>query len=181
MKSSIQDQFLKAGLITKKQLQATKKARKEEKKLINRGLLKPNQTQKNIVSKVISKKKERDFELNFQIKERKREKIVADRVSQIIACSNPLNLEHLENTSNYYFIDRKKVRKILVNTSIRNSLAKGLLGILKQETGYTVVERKSALRIQEFAPHYVILLQEVAQEPGEDLYPNHLIPDDLIW
>ncbi|MNI85533.1 hypothetical protein D3C73_1425370 [compost metagenome] len=87
-------------------------------------------------------------------------------------------------TEDYYnFVDDKKVKRLSVNTLMRNKLSNGSLAIVHHAGGYEVIPREAALKIQERDPQRIVQLnvqtEEVAAE--DDPYAAYQIPDDLMW
>ena len=76
-----------------------------------------------------------------------------------------------------------KVKRISVNTLMRNKLSNGSLAIVHHAGGYEVIPREAALKIQERDPQRIVQLnvqtEEVAAE--DDPYAAYQIPDDLMW
>ncbi|MNY69439.1 hypothetical protein D3C86_2073820 [compost metagenome] len=87
-------------------------------------------------------------------------------------------------TEDYYnFVDDKKVKRLSVNTLMRNKLSNGSLAIVHHAGSYEVIPREAALKIQERDPQRIVQLnvktEEVAIE--DDPYAAYQIPDDLMW
>ena len=88
-------------------------------------------------------------------------------------------------TEDYYnFVDDKKVKRLSVNTLMRNKLANGALAIVQHQGGYEVIPREAALKIQERDPRRIVqlnILTEVKTPEEDDPYAAYQIPDDLMW
>ena len=78
----------------------------------------------------------------------------------------------------------EKVKRLSVNTLMRNKLSNGSLAIVHHGGGYEVIPREAALKIQERAPERIVQLNILteSQVPDEDdPYAAYQIPDDLMW
>jgi uncharacterized protein YaiL (DUF2058 family) len=77
----------------------------------------------------------------------------------------------------------EKVKRLSVNTLMRNKLSNGSLAIVHHAGGYEVIPREAALKIQERDPQRIVQLnvktEEVAAE--DDPYAAYQIPDDVMW
>ncbi|MFO5730264.1 DUF2058 family protein, partial [Klebsiella pneumoniae] len=76
------------------------------------------------------------------------------------------------------------VKRLSVNTLMRNKLSNGSLAIVHHGGGYEVIPREAALKIQERAPERIVQMNVLteSQVPDEDdPYAAYQIPDDLMW
>ena len=86
-------------------------------------------------------------------------------------------------TEDYYnFVDDKKVKRLPVNTLVRNKLSNGWLAIVRHGGGYEIIPREAAMKIQERDASRIVLLNTHVEEPdADDPYAAYQIPDDLMW
>ncbi len=63
-------------------------------------------------------------------------------------------------------MDDKKVKRLSVNTLMRNKLSNGSLAIVHHGGGYEVIPREAALKIQERAPAAHRAAQRPDRKPG---------------
>ena len=181
MSLSLRDQLLKAGLVNQKQVKQVSKDKQKQKRLENKGQVEIDDTQKRIAQEAMAEKARRDQELNRQQQEKVEEKARAAQVKQLIEATR---LPKLTTEDYYNFVDDKKVKRLSVNTLMRNKLSNGSLAIVHHGGGYEVIPREAALKIQERAPERIVQLNILteSQVPDEDdPYAAYQIPDDLMW
>ena len=144
MGNPFQDQFLKAGLVSKKQ---AKKANRE--KYLSRKKNKGNK--KNNSSAVSDKAREeqaaqakRNRELNRQRSEEKRQREQRAQIKQLIEN----NRQELDDRGEpYYFTEQNTINRIFVSEDMAEQLSNGHLAIVKLGDSYEVVPAKVARQI----------------------------------
>ena len=181
MSLSLRDQLLKAGLVNEKQAKQAGKQKQKQQRLEKKGQIEVDDSQQQAALQAKAEKVARDQELNRQQQEKAEQKARAAQVKQLIEVSRLPKL----NTEDYYnFVDDKKVKRLSVNTLMRNKLSNGALAIVHHGGGYEVIPREAALKIQERAPERIVQLNILteSQTPDEDdPYAAYQIPDDLMW
>lgn len=179
MGNAFQDQFLKAGLVTKQQVKKAvkegtqnKKQRSKKEPVVDETKLKAQQA--------LKEKAQLDRELNKRKEDEARNKAISAEINQLItdnaiarndACDIAYNFEH-----------NKKVQRIYVNEDMRQKIIHGNLGIARIEGRYELVPKTVAEKIQQRNDKRVILFtyeEEVIDE--NDPYAEFKIPDDLMW
>jgi uncharacterized protein YaiL (DUF2058 family) len=96
-------------------------------------------TQQRAAQEAMAEKVKRDQELNRQQQEKAEAKARAAQVKQLIEVSR---LPKLTTEDYYNFVDDKKVKRISVNTLMRNKLSSGSLAIVHHAGGYEVIPAK---------------------------------------
>mgnify|MGYP003599795578 FL=1 len=181
MSISLRDQLLKAGLVNEKQAKQAGKEKQKQQRLAHKGQIELDDTQQRLAAEAKAEKVKRDQELNRQQQEKVEQKARAAQIKQLIEVSRLPKL----NTEDYYnFVDDKKVKRLSVNTLMRNKLANGALAIVQHQGGYEVIPREAALKIQERDPRRIVqlnILTEVKTPEEDDPYAAYQIPDDLMW
>lgn len=180
MSISLRDQLLKAGLVNEKQAKQAGKEKQKQQRLAHKGQIELDDTQQRLAAEAKAEKIKRDQELNRQQQEKVEAKARAAQVKQLIEVSRLPKL----NTEDYYnFVDDKKVKRISVNTLMRNKLSNGSLAIVHHGGGYEVIPREAALKIQERDPQRIVQLNVQTEEVSteDDPYAAYQIPDDLMW
>jgi uncharacterized protein len=176
--SSFKDQFLKKGLVTKKQ---ANKAINE--KHVSRSKKRNKKTGEDEIQKRIqlarNEQSARNRELNRQRNEVAKEKDVQGQIRQIIK----QNLIEIEGDYPFNFVDNKKIKKFYVSREIAGGLGNGKMAIVKQDDQYFVVPAKAAKQIQERKAESLILLNSsvIKELDPDDPYAEFPIPDDLEW
>ncbi len=180
MSISLRDQLLKVGLVNQKQAKQVSKDKQKQQRLVHKGQIEQDDTQQRLAQEALAEKVKRDQELNRLQQEKVEAKARAAQVKQLIEVSR---LPKLTTEDYYNFVDDKKVKRISVNTLMRNQLSNGFLAIVHHGGGYEVIPREAALKIQERDPQRIVQLnvktEEVAAE--DDPYAAYQIPDDLMW
>ena len=181
MSISLRDQLLKAGLVNEKQAKQAGKEKQKQQRLAHKGQIELDDTQQRLAAEAKAEKVKRDQELNRQQQEKVEQKARAAQIKQLIEVSR---LPKLTTEDYYNFVDDKKVKRLSVNTLMRNKLANGALAIVQHQGGYEVIPREAALKIQERDPRRIVqlnILTEVKTPEEDDPYAAYQIPDDLMW
>lgn len=180
MSISLRDQLLKAGLVNQKQAKQVGKEKQKQQRLAHKGQIELDDTQQRQAQEAMAEKVRRDQELNRQQQEKVEQKARAAQIKQLIEVSR---LPKLTTEDYYNFVDDKKVKRLSVNTLMRNKLSNGSLAIVHHAGGYEVIPREAALKIQERDPKRIVQMNEKVEEvtAEDDPYAAYQIPDDLMW
>ncbi len=180
MGNPFQDQFLKAGVVTKQQVKkvqsSTNKKKKEQRSkkqhVVDESKLKIQQAAKE--------KAEHDKALNKRKEEQAKQKATSIEIDQLII-KNCLKRNN-ECDIIYNFEHRKKVNRIYVNAEMKKNIIDGKLGITRIEGRYELVPKLIAERIQQRNDKRVILFDVTETIIDEnDPYAEFQVPDDLTW
>ena len=179
MALSLRDQLLKAGLVNAKQAKQVGKEQQKKQRLEQKGHIEKDESQKLAAQQAMDEKAARDQALNRQQQEKAEQKARTAQVKQLIEVSR---LPKLTTEDYYNFVDDKKVKRLSVNTLMRNKLSSGSLAIVRHGGGYEVIPREAALKIQERDAQRVVLLNTPTEAPdADDPYAAYQVPDDLMW
>jgi uncharacterized protein YaiL (DUF2058 family) len=180
MSISLRDQLLKAGLVNQKQAKQVGKDKQKQQRLAHKGHIELDDSQQRAAQEAQAEKVKRDQELNRQQQEKVEAKARAAQIKQLIEVSR---LPKLTTEDYYNFVDDKKVKRLCVNTLMRNQLSNGFLAIVHHAGGYEVIPREAALKIQERDPQRIVQMNVKAEEVAaeDDPYAAYQIPDDLMW
>jgi uncharacterized protein YaiL (DUF2058 family) len=104
------------------------------------------------------------------------------RLAQIKQLIEQNRLPTVENGEYYNFVDGSKVRRIVVNTSIRDRLCRGEIAIVRHQGRYDLVPTAIATRIRE-RDEGALIDSGVGKESAsaDEAYAGFPVPDDLIW
>ena len=181
MSNPFQDQLLKAGLVTKKQVQKVKqdenRKRKQQKqhakkeKVVDQAKLKAQQ--------VAEEKAERDRELNRKKENQARQKAISIEINQLIENNCLARDESCEIV--YNFEHNKKIKRIYVNAEMKQQIIQGKLGIARIEGRYELVAKTIAEKIQQRNEKRIVIFDDQEMVDENDPYSEHQIPDDLMW
>lgn len=180
MSNPFQEQLLKAGLVTKHQVQKAKQDKNRKKKqqhskkemVVDETRIKAQQA--------AEEKTRRDRELNKRKEEQARQKANSIEINQLIM-NNCLSRD--ENCEIIYnFEHNKKVKRIYINAEMKQQIIQGVLGIARIEGRYELVPRTIAEKIQKRNEKRVIIFNDDQYAVDENNpYSNYQIPDDLMW
>ena len=180
MGNPFQDQFLKAGVVTKQQVKkaqsASNKKKKEQRskkeKVVDESKLKAQQA--------IKEKAERDKELNKRKEDQAKQKAISAEIDQLITANLIKRSDDCDIV--YNFEHRKKINRIYINAEMKQQVIDGKLGIARIEGRYELIPKLIAEKIQQRNEKRVILFDHVKQEVDEnDPYAEFQVPDDLMW
>ncbi|MFW8600385.1 DUF2058 domain-containing protein [Desulfobacterota bacterium M19] len=152
MGNPFQSQFLKAGVVSRKQV---KKAR-HAKRLSRRKNAGENSSE--TVSPLCHEQEAhaaRNRELNRQRAEEKRQHEQRAQIKQLIE-ENRLPLD--ERGEAYYFVEQKQIKRLFVNDEMREKLSCGQLAIVKYGKGYEVVPAGTSRQIASRDQEVVVVL-----------------------
>jgi len=179
MSNSFQDQFLKAGLVTKKQVQKNNKANHTKKKQRSKKDVVVDESKRN-ATLVAQQDAARDRDLNKKKELQAQQKATSIEIDQLIR-TNRIELTN-ECDVAYNFQHRGKIKRLYVTADIKQQLVKGKLGITRIDGRYEIVPKDVAEKIQQRNEKRVVTF-EVEEQTTEqnDPYAEHQIPDDLMW
>jgi len=182
MGNPFQDQLLKAGLVTKKQVQKVQQDKKrknkqqqqhsKKEKVVDETKLKAQQA--------AEEKAKRDRELNRKKEEQARQKAISIEINQLITNNCLARDESCDIV--YNFEHNKKVRRVYVDDDMKKQIMQGKLGIARIEGRYELVTKAVAEKIQQRNEKRVVIFSDDQNKVDEnDPYAEHQIPDDLMW
>ncbi len=177
MANLLQQQLLKAGVVTKQQVKKAQSSKKKNKgkknqKPVNEAALKAQQAAKE--------KAERDRALNQKKDEQARQKAISAEIDQLIKSNMIKRGEDCD--IRYHFEHRNKVNHIHVDAEMRQKIINGQLGIARIEGRYELVPHNVAEKIQQRNEKRIVLFEAQEEQKDEnDPYADFPIPDDLVW
>jgi uncharacterized protein YaiL (DUF2058 family) len=179
MGNSFGDQFLKAGLVNKAQLNKAKKSKNKQQKQKNKQKIEVVDEAAVAARQAAAEKAARDRELNRRRKEEAERKAVHAQVRQLIELNR---LPRDDGELGYNFEDGTVIKQLFVSQEVRDKLMRGLLAIVRFDDGYevipSVVAEKIALRDQS---RIVSSATKQTEDGDDDPYANYKVPDDLMW
>lgn len=179
MGNPFQDQLLKAGLVTKKQVQ---KAQQDKKRKNKQQHAKKEQVVDQVKLKAqqaAQEKAKRDRELNKKKEDQARQKAISIEINQLITDNCLPRDENCEIA--YNFEHNKKVKHIYVDAQMKQQITQGKLGIARIEGGYELVPKAVAEKIRQRNEKRIILFDDQEKTDENDPYSEHQVPDDLMW
>lgn len=178
MGNSLQDQLLKAGLIDKQRVKQARSSKRRKGKQTG-GKIKPGDEDRRRAQEAAAEKARRDSELNRRHREEARRKAEANELRQLIHANR---IPRGEGDLAYSFLDGGSVKRIYVTADQQRKLAKDSLAIVRQDTGYELVNPDIAARVRARDDRLVVPLNKQESDGGEEgEYADYKVPDDLMW
>lgn len=179
MSNPFQEQLLKAGLVTKQQVQKANKSKHKQKKQLSKKDKVVDEA-KLKSQKITEEKLKRDKELNKKKELQAQQKAISTEINQLIE-NNTIKRDNKCEII-YNFEHQNKIKHIYINNDMKQQLMKGQLGIARIEGRYELVSQTIAEKIQQRNEKRVIIYQDKPQEIDDnDPYAEFQIPDDLTW
>ena len=181
--SSLADQLLKSGLVSKQATRVVQsEKRKQNKQKKKKGTVEKTDIQIEI-EKAALEQKRKDEALNEQKKAAAEQKERLDRVKQIIQRNA---LKDISGEIEYKFTYQNVIKKLWVTAKIQKDLVKGILAVVILDERFYVVLDQVAQRLNTIDESAVVLLHEKtaathAEIAEDDPYAGYEIPDDLMW
>lgn len=180
MGNPFQDQLLKAGLVSKKQVHKAKQEKNQQKKQQRSKNAKVVDESKLQAQQAAEAKAKRDRELNKQKEDQARQKATSAEINQLITDNCISRDEDCDLV--YNFEHNKKVKRIYVNTELKDQIVRGMLGIARIEGRYELVTKTVAEKIQQRNAKRVVIYSDEQESVDENApYADYEIPDDLTW
>ena len=177
-KLTLQEQMLKAGLVTSKKMakvqRTTKKSRVQAREA------------REAVEENKQLQLERDKQLSEQQKQVALSKEYKSQVKQLIEM-NRIFLS--KGDISFNFTDNNVIKKIVVDKITQTQLISGRLAIARLvvdnsgESEYAIIPASVADKIAQRDANSIVLNSALSQEEqeGEDPYADFKVPDDLMW
>ena len=179
MANSFGDQFLKAGLVKKSQLDQANKTKTKQQKL------KQKQKVEIIDEAVIAARQEaeaqaaRDRELNRQRKEETERKAVQAQIRQLVEMNR---LPRADGEIAYHFQDGTAIKTLHVTQPVHDKLSRGLFAIVRLDDRYDIIPAAVAEKIRQRDDTCIVSNAPSRPAAGEDdPYADYKVPDDLMW
>ena len=180
MSNPFQEQLLKAGIVTKQQVQKAKQDTKKKHKQAKSKKEVAIDKAKLEAQQAAEEKAKRDRELNKRKEEHARQKAISIEINKLITDNHIVRDDNCDIV--YNFEHNKKVKRIYVNEELKKQIIKGKLGIARIEGRYELVPLATAEKIQQRNAKRIVLFEEEEQKSDEnDPYADYQIPDDLTW
>ena len=180
MGNPFQDQLLKAGLVTKKQVQKVQQDKSRKNKQQRSKKEQPVVDEVKLKAQQAAQEKARhDRELNKKKEDQARQKAISIEINQIITNNCLARDESCEIV--YNFEHNKKVRRIYVDAEMKQKVVQGTLGIARIEGRYELVPKSIAEKIKQRNEKRVVIFDVEEAVDENDPYADYAIPDDLTW
>ena len=183
MSGSLRDQLLKAGLVSRDQVNKAQTDKRRKRKQAKSQGKQPESSELDLAKayalRAREEKLERDRELN---RKREEQRLARERKAQLrqMVDGKRLNKDNAEIARN--FQHNGKIRRIYVTAEQQQRITDGKLAIAWVDGRYHLVEPELARRLAEIDERALALLIDPneAEDPAYD-DPKFQVPDDLTW
>ncbi|MFA9217711.1 MAG: DUF2058 domain-containing protein [Sphingomonadaceae bacterium] len=177
--ASLQEQFLKAGLVDKKKAKVINQDKSKQQKVERRTGTETVNEAREAALELQRKNAERARELNAQRDAAANQKAILAQIAQMVQ-------QNRQSKGNgdiaYHYTFDKKVERLYVSAAVQAHLVAGRLVIVCQGGSTELVPRVIADKIAERDPSMVVRVNKASTEVEEDdPYAAFQIPDDLMW
>ncbi|MDD2741125.1 MAG: DUF2058 domain-containing protein [Rhodocyclaceae bacterium] len=177
--ASLQDQFLKAGLVNKKKVKQAIHEKSNQKKDERRSGTESVDEIRLAALETQRKNADRARELNAQRDAAAKQKAIVAQIVQMVQ-------QNRQSKGNgdiaYNFTHDNKIKRIYVSAAVHAHLVAGRLIIVCQGESTELVPRVIADKIAERDASLVVRVNKVSTElDADDPYAAFQIPDDLMW
>ncbi|MCK5394604.1 MAG: DUF2058 domain-containing protein, partial [Gammaproteobacteria bacterium] len=166
MGNPFQDQLLKAGIVSKKQVHKAKQEKNQQRKQQRSNKEKLVDKNKLKLQQAADEKTRRDRELNKKKEEQARQKAISAEINQLITDNCIARDESCDVV--YNFEHNKKVKRIFVNAEMKQQIVQGKLGIARIEGRYELVTKAVAEKIQRRNAKRVVIYDAVEEAVDEN-------------
>ncbi len=176
---SLQEQFLKAGLVNKTKVKLVNQDKSKQKKEERRTGTQSVDEARLAALETQRKNAERAREANAQRDAAAAEKAIVAQIAQMVQVNRQ---NKGAGDIAYNFTHGTKIERIYVSAAVREHLVAGRLVIVCLGGAVELVPRVIADKIAERDPTLVVRVNKTSAEVEEDdPYAAFQIPDDLMW
>ena len=177
--ASLQDQLLQAGVVDKKKAKQIKQEQRKASRSRQKGSVHVDES-KEQAQRSVAEKAQRDRELNKQQLAAAEKKAIHAQIIQLIKMNR---IDRQQGDVAYQFSDGGKIKKLYVNASLHNELARGRVAIAKLNDSYELLPAAAAEKIMQRDQDVIVVLNKNEQNEvaEDDPYADYQIPDDLMW
>ncbi|MGB4467928.1 MAG: DUF2058 domain-containing protein [Azovibrio sp.] len=177
--ASLQDQFLKAGLIDKKKVNKAKQEKSIQQKQERQTGTQSVDEIRLAALETQRKNAERVRQLNAQRDAAAREKAILAQIAQMVQQSRQ---SKGAGDIAYHFTHANKIKRLYVSAQVQSELIAGNLVIVCLNDDIELIPRVIADKIAERDPTLVVRVQKSSTAvDADDPYADFKIPDDLMW
>ncbi|MBC7414365.1 MAG: DUF2058 domain-containing protein [Herminiimonas sp.] len=177
--ASLQEQFLKAGLVDKNKAKLAHQDKSKQQKTERRTGTQTVDEARLAAAETQRKNAERARELNAQRDAAAKQKAILAQIAQMVQ-------KNRQSKGNgdiaYHFTHESKVERLFVSAAVQGHLVAGRLVIVCQGNSVELVPRIIADKIAERDASMVVRVNKsAAVVDANDPYAAFQIPDDLMW
>ena len=177
--ASLQDQFLKAGLVDKTKAKLLTQDKNKQRKIERRTGAQSVDEARVAALETQRKNAERARELNAQRDAAAREKAIAAQIADLVQKNRQ---GKGKGDIAYNFTHGTRIDRIYVSAEVQEHLMAGRLVIVCLNGATELVPRVIADKIAERDASLVVRVNKASKETDpDDPYAAYQIPDDLMW
>lgn len=177
--ASLQEQFLKAGLVDKNKVKLANQDKNKQKKAERRAGTTSVDETRLAALETQRKNADRARELNAQRDAAATQKAIMAQIAQMVQKNRQ---SKGSGDIAYNFTHDKKVERLYVSAAVQAHLVAGRLVIICQGDARELVPRIIADKIAERDASIVVRVNKASAEiDADDPYAAFQIPDDLMW
>ncbi len=177
--ASLQEQFLKAGLVDKKKVKQANQDKSKQKKDERRSGTPSVDEVRLAALEAQRKNAERARELNAQRDAAATQKAIAAQIAQMVQMNRQ---SKGAGDIAYHFVRDNKMERLYVSAAVQGHLMAGRLVIVCQGGSTELVPKGIADKIAERDSSLVVRVNKPsAAVDADDPYAAFQIPDDLMW
>ncbi|WP_412104715.1 DUF2058 domain-containing protein [Yersinia pestis] len=177
-KLTLQEQMLKAGLVTSKKMAKVQRTAKK------------SRAQTREAREAVEENKKAQLESDKQLSEQQKQAALSKeykaQVKQLIEMNK---IDISKGNIGFNFTDNNLIKKIVVDKLTQAQLISGRLAIARLvvdnsgESEYAIIPASVADKIAQRDASSIVLNSALSQEEqdGEDPYADFKVPDDLMW
>ncbi|MDR7048413.1 uncharacterized protein YaiL (DUF2058 family) [Duganella sp. 3397] len=179
---SLQEQFLKAGLVDKTKAKLANQEKSKQKKIERRTGEQSVDEARLAAQEIQRKNAEKAREANAQRDAAAQQKAIMAQIVQMVQYNRQDKTRNGKDDIAYNFTHGTKIERIYVSPAVREHLVAGRLVIVVLGATVELVPRVIADKIEERDPSLVVRVkQSAAVVEEDDPYAAFQIPDDLMW
>lgn len=177
--NSLQEQLLKAGLVSEHRLKET---RTDKRKTVKQSGGRPSAADdqaRRAAEEARAEKDRKDRELNRKQQEEAQRRARENEIRQLIHAHRVVREG---GDLAYNFTDGTTLKRLYVTKDQHARLVDGRLALVRQDAFYELVPAEIAQRLRERDAHLVLVHNQPAAKPAaDDPYADFQVPDDLMW
>jgi uncharacterized protein len=177
--NSLQEQLLKAGLVTEHKLKETRSDKRKTVKQTGKRGPDADDEARRAAERARAEKAARDRELNRQRQEEAERRARENELRQLI---HTHRVVREGGDLAYHFTDGRTLKRLYVSRDQHARLVDGRLAVVRQDAFYELVPAEIAERVRARDPGRVLVWNQPAKAPDtDDPYAEFQVPDDLMW
>lgn len=177
--SSLQDQLLNAGLVSKDKATKIKSASKKQAKINRKHNKDAVDENKVAAQQALEEQAEKARKLNQEKNAKAEEKAIAAQIRQLIESNQQPTGKPVIS---FKFSDNGAIKSMDVSNEVHRHLSNGQLAIVRLDSSYALVPKIVSEKISQRSEAFLVVLNDTKETLDEDdPYAAYEIPDDLMW